>query len=1157
MRSALRILLFFLIPLTGSTQKLFTPKFEHIKIPTEEPGSINAHQWDQDGNFWFISGKKLGMYNGNSFTFYTHQPDNANSLLNANIVSAYLDEDNIFWLGYLDQFAITKFNPKTKKYTHYYADSSGNNGIPNAPVIKIKKGKKDELLLFSWGGGFSIFNKTTEKAINFSKKAVEDSTWIQSNRIKDGIYIDDDQLLFGYFREGHSRKTTPAILNEKTGTITPFPYEDYIRHLSKNQQQLIKRNLKIINFIHQDANKNLWFGSYSSLLFFNTATQKAKRIILDTSQEENLNIVNARICEEDQNGKLWVSTFNSGILYIDIHTLEAQYLKHNPNDPNSIGGNTPGVINTDPMKNIWIHTGRNEFSIYNPYLQKFELEPWINMDLKFTNNSAQIIPVNQMFVKKDGKILISSSNGLHLYNPATKQSQTLIKPDVKYNAKLNFEASGLVNNFKLQKDQIFFDNRWAIFLYDTTHDHLRTVSSIRGTPMFRHHNEGDTVFFQHHRTIYYYHPEFRTLEKFDTLPRGIDRGVTNNRILKDGRWIVGVKKDQFHLYDPKKKESKVFSKDSEEHPFPDSTILSTYVDDTDGLLWIGTENGAYTFNPETFAFVKMNAALGISREPVYAFIRDLEGDLWVALNKDILVLKQNGTKFRYTSEFGVKAGQFLPSVAQMDETGRIYLASLNGVIHFHPKELQFSNFPFTIDIDKLLVNGSVFKFDPNTFTASHPLYLNWDENFISFELKNNQIYAPKAHQYYYRIKGVHEDWQDNSVSNVIRFSGLSYGDYILEIKAVNAYDQESEVLELHFTIQKPFWLTFWFYGMIIIIVGIAIFLWVKQREKRMVRQRKVLEQTVQKRTAEVVEKAEEIQEQKDIIEAKNIELTDSIVYAERIQKAILPPQQRIDDLLGDAFVLYQPKDIIAGDFYFLEVIKNENSIIYAAADCTGHGVPGAIVSVVCNNALQRSLRENKLTHPANILNHSRDLIINEFEKGSEDVKDGMDIALVRLPLERTEQFWMEYAGANNPIWIIRPRNNQEGVLKTEVDHQEVLVPPNKQSDDHYLFDIRPDKQPIGKYLNATPFTNHRIQVQKGDTLYVFSDGFADQFGSFDHGKPDKKGGKKLKTANFKKLVLNMQNLTLGEQKEHLHASFEKWRGNIEQIDDVCIIGVKI
>jgi tetratricopeptide (TPR) repeat protein len=258
-----------------------------------------------------------------------------------------------------------------------------------------------------------------------------------------------------------------------------------------------------------------------------------------------------------------------------------------------------------------------------------------------------------------------------------------------------------------------------------------------------------------------------------------------------------------------------------------------------------------------------------------------------------------------------------------------------------------------------------------------------------------------------------------------------------------------------------------------------------------------------------------IEEQKHVVEEKNKEITDSIRYAKRIQNAILPPDKVVKESLKESFILYMPKDIVAGDFYWLD--NKNNTVLFAAADCTGHGVPGAMVSVVCNNGLNRSVREHGITEPGKILDKTREIVVAEFEKSEEDVKDGMDISLCALNGNQ-----LKWAGANNPLWIIR---NGE------------------------LIEYAPNKQPIGKVDKPTTFTTHHIELQQGDKIYIFSDGYADQFGG--------EKGKKFKAANLKKLLLSIQNESMEQQKIILQQTFNQWKANLEQVDDVLVIGVSV
>ncbi|PCJ37861.1 MAG: hypothetical protein COA99_12410 [Moraxellaceae bacterium] len=293
-------------------------------------------------------------------------------------------------------------------------------------------------------------------------------------------------------------------------------------------------------------------------------------------------------------------------------------------------------------------------------------------------------------------------------------------------------------------------------------------------------------------------------------------------------------------------------------------------------------------------------------------------------------------------------------------------------------------------------------------------------------------------------------------------------------------------------------------------------------------------QRKKKDNALITEQKAEVEKQKvvvekahDVLGEKNQEIMDSINYAKRIQSAILPSAKLVNEYLQESFILFKPKDIVAGDFYWIEPFestleKGKRGMLFAAADCTGHGVPGAMVSVICTNGLNRSVREYGLTDPAQILDKAREIVISEFEKSEEEVKDGMDIALCSL-----EDTTLKYAGANNPLWII----------------------PKAAKEIEDIIEYKADKQPIGKYAIEKPFTTHTIELNKGDSIYIFSDGFVDQFGGAK--------GKKFKANAFRALLVSIQNNSMQEQKAIIDNAFETWRGSLEQVDDVCVIGIKI
>ena len=279
----------------------------------------------------------------------------------------------------------------------------------------------------------------------------------------------------------------------------------------------------------------------------------------------------------------------------------------------------------------------------------------------------------------------------------------------------------------------------------------------------------------------------------------------------------------------------------------------------------------------------------------------------------------------------------------------------------------------------------------------------------------------------------------------------------------------------------------------------------KSREQELLR-------LVDERTLELNNKSKEL-------EIKNREITDSIVYAQRIQSAILPETKKIAETFKDSFILFLPKDIVSGDFYAF-FLKDDYSII-VAADCTGHGVAGAFMSMIGSSLLNRIIIEKGITKPAIILDQLHKAVIESLRQTENESNDGMDVSICCFDFIQNK---LAYAGANRPLWLIR---------------------------DNELEVIKPDKFPIGgtQISRQNDYTNHILELNANDSIYIFTDGFADQFGGINF--------KKLMTGKLKELLLSIQNLTMPEQKNFLQNSFNNWKGINEQVDDVLVIGIKV
>ncbi len=316
----------------------------------------------------------------------------------------------------------------------------------------------------------------------------------------------------------------------------------------------------------------------------------------------------------------------------------------------------------------------------------------------------------------------------------------------------------------------------------------------------------------------------------------------------------------------------------------------------------------------------------------------------------------------------------------------------------------------------------------------------------------------------------------------------------------------------------------------------ASFIYWNRRLKKQIKLRRLAEKKLQL-------SLNEISEQKDIIEHKSTEVTASITYAQRVQNAILPPFDYIFEVLNEAFVLFLPKDIVSGDFYYLETKDNDNQVYFSASDCTGHGVPGAMVSMICYDTLHEAVIEQDLNHPSDILDFAKQSLISRFEKSGRNIRDGMDTSFCYL---NKKDLTLEWAGAYNPLWIIRQNSFIESTQTFVKGNSKTKI---YEFDKYHILEIKADRQPVGKYDKSNPFTNHQIQLLKGDTIYISSDGYYDQFGGED--------GRKMKTKTLRQLLVDLQHLTMIEQHTQLKEFFFKWKANYEQIDDVCIFGVRV
>jgi len=433
------------------------------------------------------------------------------------------------------------------------------------------------------------------------------------------------------------------------------------------------------------------------------------------------------------------------------------------------------------------------------------------------------------------------------------------------------------------------------------------------------------------------------------------------------------------------------------------------------------------------------------------------------------------------------------------------------------------------------------------------LTLSYQNNSVRFLFASLDFFHPEQVEFSCLLDGNDKTWSKWSKDNFREYSNLREGEYTFRVKSRNIYGLESEPDEYSFIIESPWYRTIYAYISYGVLAIIVFLLALKINARKIKEQKKKLEKIVDERTVEVRQKNEEIKSQNEELFTQNEalnrlnseiqlhreEIISSINYAKRIQHAILPSDELIKEVLPEHFILYKPKDIVSGDFYWIKQIKNH--IIVAVGDCTGHGVPGAMMSMLGSSYLSEIVTNRSMDSAGEILDRLRAKIKKSLhQEGKEgEQKDGMDISFFIIDKETLE---LQYSGAFNPLYIVR----KDGKILDDPNNQLHVFTINDQLQ---LIQLKADRQPIAIHFHERAFQTHHFKLQKDDCIYAFSDGYPDQFGG--------NNGQKFMNRKFKELVATISEKPINEQREILDQTFNEWKGNYHQVDDVLVMGIRI
>lgn len=532
-------------------------------------------------------------------------------------------------------------------------------------------------------------------------------------------------------------------------------------------------------------------------------------------------------------------------------------------------------------------------------------------------------------------------------------------------------------------------------------------------------------------------------------------------------------------------------------------------EDYEGNIWAGTNgSGVFKFTKTDFKYYSVKTS-GLKSDYCYAITADNSGNIWVGhrLGMSRINVKSGLTKI-YGPEAGVD-GDINENAIVSNNNSNLLFGTTTGLIHYESSKANTRKQAPILNITSVQISDKEYDYSERIVLPYSVYKMRID--FIGLNYSN-----PEQVIYKYKLEGFDIDWSEPTTSKTAIYSRLTDGDYTFQLLSCNSDGQwNSEPLLLEIRIKKPFWKTWWFISLMVIALVFGVYLIIAVRERKQKEFQVYLEKMLDERTKEV-------REQKEEIEIKNRDITDSINYAQRIQASILPSVRKLQQFFTGSFVYYAPRDIVSGDFYWFDQIPGTNKFIIVCADSTGHGVPGAFMSMIGTTLIKDICNRPDVKSPADILNILDEEIKSTLNQSLEGERpnDGMDIIVVELDVVSN---LMRCSSAMRPFIVYQ--NGEQLYFKGS-------------------------RNSIGGQVREEKiFETIELQLTKGDLIYMFSDGYPDQFGG--------PHGKKLKMVRLRNLLKDICEKPMEEQYNYVKSNFELWKGELPQVDDVLFMGIRI
>ncbi len=1078
------LLIFLLIGYFSFSQNV---KFKRISIDEGlSQASVNTIFQDSDGFIWIGTQDGLNRYDGYHIkVFKTDQVDKT-SLPSNEINCLFEDKAGMIYIGTNDE-GLSVYNKYTQVFTNYKS-GQGLKKISSNSIGSILDLNDNELLIAT-ENGLNVFNKITkdfQKVNSSGTKLADDLKQIYRDKNNDIWVASFKNGLFQFDSKKKTLHNFPLIINENIKQLSP----------EKNDMRCII-----------EVNGNLWCGTDAGVLVFDLNTKKFVREINFGSESRYINRVVSIVNDQNPNF-LWIGTWD-GLLKFNVLTNSFSSLKNNELDQNSLSNNKISCLFLDKQKNIWIGTYENGVNIYFPSSIKF---PLMNRNSGLLNDY-----VYSVLQTTNNTIWIGTEDGLYTFNP--KDSKYIDYSSIlkKHNAKT------VLSLFEDIEGNIWIGTYGqGVIIYNPETKSTRRIlgdSSGNGTITKIIQDTHGVIWVATYASgLFAINPNSLSIKNFTTkngLPSDKIYCLFENKA--DNTLWIGTDGGGFcilkFLYDVNRPLVTIFNHNINKNSISSNVINNIYKDKS-GIFWIATGNGLSRFDYKTKKFINFFEKDGLTNSYIYDVLPDTKGNFWLPTNSGLTKFNpnqknENGNAFKnYNTNDGIQAREFNQGASFLCKDGKILVGGVAGLNYFNPSNIKENNITPKSFIYNFTRQGKEVILDSNIINKNY-IELSHKENYFTLEFVALDYISPEKNKFMFKLEGYDESWSTPNNVRYASYTELPGGTYTFKLMATNSDGVWSDIPHIFIIkVIPPWWRTTWFY----LIVGVfsigSVFAFISYRTNAVKKENKILENKVNERTHELAE--------------KNRDITSSIEYAKRIQEAILPSQDLIFSKLKNAFILYKPKDIVSGDFYWFG--EKDKFKIIATVDCTGHGVPGAFMSMIGHNLLNQIIAESDTFDPGLILQELHKGIQSALKQGQNQINtnDGMDVSMIAINTESGDCFW---SGAYRSLVIININNELEK--------------------------IEGNKYPVGgaQLDSERIFTTHVRTLKENDTVYMFTDGYADQFGG--------EKGKKFMVKRFHDVLLSINKLNISDQRNELEFQFNNWKGNYEQVDDVLVIGLKI